>query len=216
MKTSYKAIIAVALGASLFAGGFFTGRKTIPVKVVENTVYEKLPPIHDSIPYPVYITETVPVDPAKIIQQCVRDGVFTELFPERIRTIVDTVYLENSDTTRILADWATKRDYEETLFDRDTLGTMTIRTSVQYNRLGTVHYDFTPVRKLVTREIYTIRKALPFVGAGASTYPSVNAEAGLFWKQSWGLSVQGNYYLAPNRYADAPKYDFGVKVLKMF
>lgn len=216
MNKTIKAILAVALGAGLFIGGYYTCKKTTPTKIVEKTVYEKLPPIHDSIPYPVYITETEPVDPARIIQQCVRDGVFTELFPERIRTITDTVYLEKSDTTRILADWATKRDYEETLFDRDTLGTMTVRTSVQYNRLGTIHYDFTPVRKLVTREIYTVRKVLPFVGAGASTYPSVNAEAGLFWKQSWGLSVQGNYYLTPNRYADAPQYDFGVKVLKMF
>jgi hypothetical protein len=216
MNKTSKAILAVALGAGLFIGGYYTCKKTTPEKIVEHTVYEKLPPIHDSIPYPVYISETVPVDPARIIQQCVRDGVFTELFPERIRTITDTVYLEKSDTSQILADWATKRDYEETLFDRDTLGTMTVRTSVQYNRLGTIHYDFTPVRKLVTREIYTVRKVLPFVGAGASTYPSVNAEAGLFWKQSWGLSVQGNYYLAPNRYAEAPQYDFGVKVLKMF
>ena len=216
MNKTSKAILAIALGAGLFIGGYYTCKKTTPEKIVEHTVYEKLPPIHDSIPYPVYISETVPVDPARIIQQCVRDGVFTELFPERIRTITDTVYLEKSDTSQILADWATKRDYEETLFDRDTLGTMTVRTSVQYNRLGTIHYDFTPVRKLVTREIYTVRKVLPFVGAGASTYPSVNAEAGLFWKQSWGLSVQGNYYLAPNRYAEAPQYDFGVKVLKMF
>ena len=216
MNKTSKAILAVALGAGLFIGGYYTCKKTMPVKIVEHTVYEKLPPIHDSIPYPVYISETVPVDPARIIQQCVRDGVFTELFPERIRTITDTLYLEKSDTSQILADWATKRDYEETLFDRDTLGTMTVRTSVQYNRLGTLHYDFTPVRKLVTREIYTVRKILPFVGAGASTYPSVNAEAGLFWKQSWGFSVQGNYYLAPNRYAEAPQYDFGVKVLKMF
>ncbi len=216
MNKTSKAILAVALGAGLFIGGYYTCKKTTPEKIVEHTVYEPLPPIHDSIPYPVYISETVPVDPARIIQQCVRDGVFTELFPERIRTITDTVYLEKSDTSQILADWATKRDYEETLFDRDTLGTMTVRTSVQYNRLGTIHYDFTPVRKLVTREIYTVRKVLPFVGAGASTYPSVNAEAGLFWKQSWGLSVQGNYYLAPNRYAEAPQYDFGVKVLKMF
>ncbi|MBO6062964.1 MAG: hypothetical protein J6P62_03205, partial [Bacteroidales bacterium] len=98
MNKTSKAILAVALGAGLFIGGYYTCKKTTPEKIVEHTVYEKLPPIHDSIPYPVYISETVPVDPARIIQQCVRDGVFTELFPERIRTITDTVYLEKSDT----------------------------------------------------------------------------------------------------------------------
>ena len=104
MKTSYKAVIAVALGTGLFAGGFFTGRKAIPVKVVEKTIYEPIPPIHDSIPYPVYIAETVPVDPAKIIQQCVRDGVFTELFPERI--------------LKDYRHFMSGRGYEDTVYDK--------------------------------------------------------------------------------------------------
>ena len=216
MNKLYAGLAAALLGAGLFVGGFFTGTHAIPTKTIETVKYIQLDPIHDSIPYPVVVRETAPVDVNRIIQQSILDGVFAELFPDRDISHPDTVYIDKTDTTKIMADWATKREYEETLFDLDTLGTMKLKTSVQYNRLGALVYDYTPVQKVITRDNYVIRKLTPYVGAGVSTFPSVNAEAGLFLNQSWGLAFEGNYHLKAGQYENMPKYDVGVKVLKMF
>lgn len=216
MNKLYAALGALVLGAALFLGGIYTGRKTMPTKTIETIKYVELDPIHDSIPYPVPVRVTVPADTADIILQCIEDGIYAELFPEKVRLITDTVIIDKTDTSRILADWASVREYDQTLFDIDTLGRVQIRTSVQYNRLNTIHYDFTPIQKVITRETYMIRKFTPFVGAGASSFPSCNAEAGFFLKQSWGVAVQGNYYLNPSGISQIPKFDVGVKVLKMF
>lgn len=208
-------LIGYVLGiVGIFLFGIYVGKKTTPVKKITKTIYVEAEPIHDSIdkPVPVYIKE--PVDVAKIIAQAVKDGVYQELFPEKIKEIKDTVYMTSEDTLKLIADWATLREYKETLFDNDTLGTFKLNTSVQYNRLGTLYYDFVPKVKVVTNTEYRTRKILPYVGAGGTTFPSVTAEAGVFVNQSWGLSVDGHYYFNKNEYV--PKHDVGVKLLKMF
>lgn len=208
-------IIGIILGvAIIFIGGIYVGKKTTPIKTVTITKYEKGETIHDSIdkPVPVYIKQTI--DTGKFIAQCVKDGVFYELFPEKIK--YDTLVLDKTDSTKIIADYSAKREYNETLFDSDTLGTMKIKTSVQYNRLGTINYSFTPVTKTVETTKYVERHILPFVGAGLSTFPSYGAEAGMFINKSWGFSVNGNYYPNYQNIQNLPKFDVSVKVLKMF
>lgn len=207
-------IIGIVIGcALLFIGGIYVGKKTVPVKVITKTKYLPGEPIHDVIdnPVPVYIAK--PIDTANLIKQCVADGIFSELFPEKI--ITDTLYLMKEDTTKIMADWATKREYEETLFDVDTLGKLKINTYTQYNRLGSIDYTFTPVIKQQTTEIYNVRKFSPFVGAGLSTFPSYDAEVGFFYRESVGVSIEGSYY--PKLLTeDMQKYSVSLKVLKKF
>lgn len=217
------AVIAGIIFALLL--GIYIGKKTAPVKTITKTEYIQGETIRDSIPYPVPYKVTVPADTLKILQQCIKDGIYADLFPEKIKYVTDTVYFEKEDTTKILEDWATKREYERTLFDSDTLGTFKLNTTVQYNRISDLKYEFTPMIKTVTTTEYRVRKILPFVGAGVSgqfytnelpIMPSIDAEAGLFFKQSWGASVNARYYINNKQYEYMPKYDFGVKVLKAF
>lgn len=215
-KKTLKTIGIIVAAIVLFLGGIYTGKKTTPVKTITKIKYVEAEPIHDSIdkPVPVYIKE--PVDVKGIIAQAVKDGIYQELFPEKIKEVKDTVYMTNEDTLKIIADWATKREYNETLFNSDTLGTFKFKADVQYNRLNNISYDFYPKQKVVTQTVYRTRTLLPYVGVGATTFPSATAEAGVFVNQSWGIAVDGHYYPNSELYEYMSKYDIGVKIMKMF
>ena len=212
-KTIY-IILILLFGGLLFLLGIYVGKKTLPQKVVTKIEYVKGETVHDSIDRPVPVYVKTPVDTANLIAQCVKDGIFYELFPEKIKW--DTLYVDKTDSAKILSDWASLRKYEETLFDSDTLGTMKINTTVQYNRLGTIYYDYTPVVKEVTNTVYLKRKFIPFAGAGISTFPSYNVEFGGIINQSWGVSLQGNFYPNIKKEENIPVYDFGFKFIKTF
>ena len=209
-----------AIAILLFLSGLYIGKKHSTV--IEKTITEYLPgePIYDSIPYPVPYYVTEPVDTANLIAQCVKDGIYQELFPEKVIYLTDTTQFTKQDSTKIMIDWASKREYTETLFDIDTVGKCTIDATVQYNRIANLNYTFNPVYKQQTVYIESKREVLPFVGAGITTFPSANAEAGLFFNQSFGVAIQGNYYFNPNpkvpRSAEIPQYDVGLKFYKMF
>lgn len=215
-KKTLKIIGIIAAAIVLFLGGIYVGKKTTPAKIITKIEYEDAEPIHDSIdrPVPVYIKE--PIDVKNIIAQAVKDGVYQELFPEKIKEIRDTVYMTNEDTLKLIVDWASKRQYDKILFNNDTLGVFRLKADVQYNRLNNIAYDFYPKQKVVTNTVYKERKILPFVGVGGTTFPSVTAEAGLFVNQSWGLAIDGHYYINKQEYEYLPKYDMGVKIMKMF
>ena len=174
----------------LFLSGIYVGRKTFEPKVVTKIEYKELPPIHDTIPAPYPVKEKV--DTANLIKQIVAKGLYSELFPDKEKT--DTVYLTPKDTSKIINDWATERTYTEKLFYIYTVGTCTINTSVQFNRLGSIDYTFKPVQKQTTTTITEKRKYLPYAGIGISTFPTAGIEAGIFINQSWGFSIGANYY----------------------
>lgn len=205
----------IALGIALFLVGIYIGKKTTKPKEITHTEYITLPPIHDTIP-PIIIKEKVPVDTAKLIKKCVKDGIYQELFPEKIVYLNDTTQFTKPDSTKIMLDWATEREYAATLFEIDTVGTCIVNTKVQYNRLGRLNYTFTPVEKQTTTELVKTRKYLPYIGGGITTFPSVSLETGLFIDQSWGFAIDGNYFFNPNKIENMPKYNVGIKVLKMF
>lgn len=185
--------LVVAFGIWLF--GFYLGRKTIktPAPGVD-IVYDTLPPIHDSIPYPNPVAVVKPADTANIIKQCVKDGIYTELFPEKVVTQI--VEVTKDDTTAIMKDWATKRYYSEKVFDIDTVGKMTIDAEVQYNRLKMVGYDYRPVQKTVTETRYVVKAFRPYAGVGgainpwdAEKDPMGKVTAGFFIKEKIGLQA---------------------------
>lgn len=208
----WKVALIVLLFIGTFSFGFYLGnKKTISIEPI--TVYLPGEPVHDTTK--ITITKTSKVDTAKLIAQCVKDGIYTELFPEKVRT--DTLIMDKQDSTKILVDWATKRDYETTLFDVDTLGKCDVKFAVQYNRVvdNMVEYDFIPVTKQQTNYVNVQRHIIPFAGAGISTLPSASVEAGLFVDQKWGLSLDGDYILF-NKIENAPKFSLGLKILRMF
>jgi hypothetical protein len=175
---------------------FFLGRSTVknqkPEVIVE---YVQGPTIHDTIKYPQPYAVIKPVDTLGIIQQCIRDGIYSELFPTKV--ITKYIEVTREDTTGIMEDWATKRKYTETIFDVDTLGRCVVNADVQYNRMVLVGYEYTPVIKTVKETNYIVRKFSPFIGVGAmvnpwdnTKAPMANATVGFFVKEKYGLQLQ--------------------------
>ena len=69
----------------------------------------------------------------------------------------DTVFLDNEivivervDTVQIIRDFVAINHYNFNVFDIDTVGILDVRQSIQYNRLRTFEYDFTPVFREIT------------------------------------------------------------------
>lgn len=173
-------IIAIAIG--LLVLGFFAGRATIKTpepKII--TKYIKSEPIRDTL-YNVkpYYVET-PVDTSELIKQCVLDGLFVELFPEKI-VEVEKYRPTSEDTLAILADYASKKYYSEEIFNIDTVGKCVVNADVQYNRITSMGYVYTPVSKETTiTKVAPKRKITPDIGVGMTSFPSVMGEAGLYY-----------------------------------
>ena len=190
--------MAIVLIIFMFLLGLYVGRKTVKVKEVARTEYVALPPIHDSVPVNEPKLEIKP-DTAKIIQDCVANGLYSELFPYKDKT--DTIYTER-DTTSILNDWATERLYTENLFDADTLGKLDVDIEVQYNRLSCISYTYIPMQKQTELTIIKEKMFEPFLGAGITIgidkrnnklIEGISFQGGVFIKQNYGVSLQYQY-----------------------
>ena len=195
-------IIAYALAIIGFILlGFYLGRTSVDKKHPETIVkYIKGEKIKDSIPFPVPYEIVKPIDTANIIKQCVKDGIYFDLFPEK--TVIEYVEVTKEDTSRILEDWASKRLYKETLFDIDTVGNCVVDLSVQYNRLSLIEYTYTPVTKNVTNNIYKVNLFNPFIGGGLLAIPykeyldlGLSVDGGFFIKEKYGIKLQYGYML---------------------
>ena len=75
----------------------------------------------------------------------------------RLPTITETVFVndtlrivERVDTLQIIRDFVAINHYNFNVFDIDTVGTLNVRQSIQYNRLRTFEYDFTPIFREIT------------------------------------------------------------------
>jgi len=187
------AVIAI-IALFLFGSGFYIGRKKDPDVVIKrDTTYVDLPPIHDSIPKPVPVKVVEPIDTANVIMAAILDGMYDDLFPEKTRT--DTVYISKADTAAVLKDWATERRYAETLFDSKELGKFTFDATVKYNRLANFDYTFVPVQMQTETKVKSVRKFLPYVGAGFDSGMGVLGQGGIFFHQDAGFAVQYRYDL---------------------
>jgi len=174
--------------------GFYLGRKTVNIESPHTEViYVKGETIVDSIPYPVPYEIIKPVDTADIIRQCVKDGIYSELFPERI--ITEHIEIMKEDTSEIILDWGTRRLYSEQIFDIDTVGKCTINASVQYNRLTLLSYNYVPITKTTTIIESRVKLFSPYIGVGflfdkdISDY-ILTANAGFFIKEKYGINFQ--------------------------
>ena len=134
-------------------------------------------------------------DTADIIRQCVRDGIYAELFP--VKVVTKYIEVTREDTTAIMKDWATTRSYREVLFDSDTAGSCDVTVEVQYNRIKGIGYNYRPVYKTVTVTKTERKFFSPFVGLGVivSPYPGTidiggSVQAGAFFKDRVGVYLQ--------------------------
>ena len=136
----------------------------------------------------------MPVDTLNIIKQCIKDGIYSELWPTKI--VTEIVEVTKEDTTKILADWATNRLYNETLFSNDSIGYCSIEAQVQYNRLKLLGYEYQPITKTVTETVYKTKLISPYIGVGFTTNPwdevrnpMVLVNGGIFIKERYGIQL---------------------------
>lgn len=175
--------------------GFFLGRKT--VKEPETKVeIQYLPgkPITDTC----YIKEpykvVVPVDTLGIIQQCIKDGIYQELWPTKI--ITEYIEVDKTDTSTIMKDWATKRFYAETLFNNTDYGSCKVNAEVQYNRMKVINYDYSPIKQTITETKYVAKSFSPFIGISYLTNPwdevknpIMQLNGGFYLKEKYGIQA---------------------------
>lgn len=191
--THWKILFYSTVALFLLTLGFFLGRMTIKepeTKIV--TEYIKGETITDTLYYPKPYKVTEPVDTLHIIQQCIKDGIYKELWPERV--ITEYIEITKEDTTDIMKDWASKRYYSEILFNNETQGNCSFNAEVQYNRLKVLNYTFMPVTKTITETKYVTKAFSPFIGISYLTNPwdevrnpMIQLDGGVFLKETYGI-----------------------------
>ena len=186
--------ITIAVFAILCVG-FILGRCTTEVKTVTTTKYIKGDTIREIIYKPKPYKVTTPIDTLSLLKQCIKDGIYKELWPNKV--VTEYVEIEKADSSDIIKDWATKRQYAETLFKNDTLGSCSINAEVQYNRLRLVDYSFEPVVREVVKETRVTRKFEPFIGLNVMVNPwddiknpMLGVSGGFYIKEHYGISLQ--------------------------
>lgn len=195
IEKKQKILIYIALIIILLGAGFLIGRKTMKVKEITKIEYIKGDTIRETIIKPIPEFVQSPIDTVDIIKQCIKDGLYKELWPERV--ITEYVEITKEDTTKILKDWATKRIYDKTLFQNDSIGTFKVKTEIQYNRLQLMDYKFEPTIKTITNTEFIVKKFSPFVGVGYLTNPwdeirnpIITVNGGFFIKERYGIQAQ--------------------------
>ena len=178
----------------LLTCGFFIGRCTVETKTIVNTEYIQGETKTDTIYQPKPYKVVEPIDTLSVIKQCIKDGIYKELWPEKV--VTEYVEVSQADTTAIMKDWATKRYYSETLFSNESEGNCSVNAEIQYNRLKLVGYNFTPITKTVTETKYVTKKFEPFVSLSYLTNPwsdvknpSIQLGGGAYFKEKYGLQV---------------------------
>lgn len=194
-ETKWKILFYVTVIIGLLIFGFFLGRKTIdepetkteiqylPGEVIRDTCFVEKP-----------VSIVKPIDTLGIIQQCIKDGIYSELWPTK--TITEYVDVSKEDTTAIMNDWASKRTYTEQLFNDEINGKCTVSAEVQYNRLKLLDYEYAPITKTVVETKYVTKAFSPFVGLSylknpwdEVSNPMIQLNGGFFIKEKYALQI---------------------------
>ena len=158
-----KNTILIIIGVVLLIVGYTVGKSTTTKRVS----YERGTTVTDTIERLVPYAVEVPT---------------TYVLPTRVDTLLlsgDSILIvEHADTARIIAEFVAINKYRQVLFDNDTIGRLEIGSSVQYNRLNSLSYSFTPMVKVVEREAYRL---IPFVSFGVSSFQNISIGGGVFY-----------------------------------
>ena len=194
-EMKWKLLFYATIIIGIFVLGFFLGRKTI--KEPESKIEIQYLPgekITDTLFLDRPVAVEKPIDTLKIIEQCIKDGVYKELWPTK--TITEYVEINKKDTTAVMVDWATKRMYNEILFNDNLNGMCAISTEVQYNRMKLLGYEYTPVTKTVTETKYVTKFFSPYVGLSylknpwdEVVNPMIQLNGGFFIKEKYALNL---------------------------
>ena len=162
---STRLIIRIVVISAIFLTGLLAGRWT--KKPIDRIEYIPGPTITDTIRIPVPYYVEIPAKPVLPTK------------PDTIRIPgKEIVIIEKVDTAQIISEYIKRNFYKETLFKNDTTGEMIVSATVQYNRLQSIGYTFTPIIK----QIRTERKRVitPFVSSSANTLGFFSAGGGAY------------------------------------
>lgn len=181
-----KKIAIILIVIALFWGfGFWLGRKQAKVITKTKVEYVNSPKITGVIVKPQPIREIKPIDTLRIVEECIAKGIYAELFPQRevIKYVSD-----KSDSTAIMKDWATIREYRDTLFNNDTTGTFVLSSRIQYNRIEKYLYEYSTITKIVTNTERVVKGFSPFAGIGYISDGFGIVNGGFYIKEKYGFS----------------------------
>lgn len=186
MSKKTKIVVSLALLTLFWGFGFWLGRKHTKVITKTKIEYVTNPSISGIIVKPQPISEIKPIDTLRIVEECIEKGIYSELFPKReiIKYVPD-----KSDSTAIMKDWATIREYQDTLYSNDTTGTFVLSSLIQYNRIQKYAYECTTVTKVVTNTERIVKGFSPFAGIGYLSDGFGVVNGGFYIKEKYGLSV---------------------------
>lgn len=89
------------------------------------------------------------------------------------------------DTAKIVEDFLVKREYKFTVFDNEN-GKLDVGPVVQYNRLQSFDYSFTPIKEVITKKpIFE-----PFLSTSYNTFGIAGIGGGFFYKNT---GIEYNY-----------------------
>lgn len=182
MKRSIFIVLCIIL---VFGMGYYSGNKLRNTEPIID--YIRLPPVQGGFDKedlsPVLESQDSPIiykwvytDRADKSQENLTkidsNGQYTQA-PEAQE--IDT--LESLRVTAV--DWNIKRTYNQVLFNSNDIGKLDIGIKVQYNKLDSIWFNYTPVQK---NTIYrpTIKKVQPFVRASYNSLDQVTGGVGLY------------------------------------
>ena len=178
-----KQIILSILLVGIVAGiaGFFIGRSN---EIDTTTRWIKGETIHDTVPIEKLVTKYVIVP-----------KLLSYVEKKKDTTIITTKPInKDSAISETVKDWNLERVYKDYLFESDTLGTLEYNINVQYNRIKSFSYNYTPIYKEVTKE--RKRTFIPYVSASYSTFNIVGIGLGTYYHNlGVGAEYQYNYDL---------------------
>ena len=184
-----KYYIHIGLVLIAFTAGFFLGRGKVKTSVKTEYVKGETVVRPVKIPYPT--TVYIP---------------YVYFLP----TKSDTLYLDGEhypiqtvDTAKIIEEYITQNTYEFNVFDDDN-GKLDINQTIQYNKLQSFDYSFTPVHKNTIINKKNLFE--PFVSFGYNTLQQANIGGGFFYHN---IGIEYNYIF--NTFDKRTAHSFGVK-----
>ena len=174
--------------------GFYVGRQSIDVNTKIKYIRGKT--LRDSIPYdklvPIYIKSP---SLKTYIERTDSIRVFYTTSPK------DTA----QSLKNVLEDWNLSRTYDSILFNDSTNGKLHYNATIQFNKISSFKYDYTPITRVETRSV--TRTIEPFISAEYSTLNNVGIGGGFFYnKLGLELKYQKDFINGNNGLS------FGVKI----
>ena len=179
LKQTIFSFLLTAIAFGIF--GFLIGRSN---ETKTTTKWLKGEIIHDTIPIKKLVTKYIIVPKLLSYAEKQKDST----------TITSKPINKDSAIVETIKDWNLERIYKDYLFKSDTLGTLEYNISVQYNRIKSFSYNYTPIYKEVTIE--RKRTFIPYVSTSYSTFNIVGIGLGTYYHNlGIGAEYQYNYDL---------------------